>query len=294
VLLLMVARFSVGEVRAVRKERDAWWTVLLADPIAVRCTYALANWTRVTPNQLTLASLAVGLGAAACFAVATPYALVVGALVYHAGFVLDCCDGKIARLKGTGSPFGGWLDYVCDRIRVLCCAVALSAGLYERTGRSAYFYLGFLIIFLDMFRYLNALQMSKTRQEMGIVGSLVPSQDGRRQVSEGISARGRLSGLLRRHRIRTHLVSGIEFQMAAFVVGPLTGCVVVVPVVAGVLMVMFEAVYIHRLWKKGRVGCPATAAEAATAAGAGSGTASEAACGSASEAAFEAVVAGRR
>src|SRR3712207_8819073 len=44
--------------------------------------------------------------------------LLLGALLFHLSFVLDCMDGKIARLNGTGSPFGSWLDYVFDRLRV--------------------------------------------------------------------------------------------------------------------------------------------------------------------------------
>ena len=63
------------------------------------------------------------------------WALVVGALVYHLSFVLDCMDGKIARLKGTGSILGSWLDYVFDRIRVFTCALALFGGQYRETDR---------------------------------------------------------------------------------------------------------------------------------------------------------------
>src|SRR5215213_10377641 len=101
--------FTLYDVRATYKKRDAWWTVFLVDPLAARIILPLANWTKVTPNQVSLASFVVGLLAAAAFWQGDHHALVAGALLYHISFVLDCVDGKIARLKGTGSVSGcGW------------------------------------------------------------------------------------------------------------------------------------------------------------------------------------------
>ena len=63
-------------------------------------------------------------------------------MLFHLSFVIDCMDGKIARLNGTGSVFGAWLDYVFDRLRVLVCTVALMGGQYARTGDFIYVWLG--------------------------------------------------------------------------------------------------------------------------------------------------------
>nr|WP_308210023.1 CDP-alcohol phosphatidyltransferase family protein [Actinomadura madurae] len=124
-----MANFTLDDVRQrTYKARDAWWTVLLVDPLASRLVRFTANRTRVTPNQLTVAALILGLGAGACFAVASWPWLLAGAVLYHLSFTLDCMDGKIARLKGTGSVFGAWLDYIFDRVRVLACAIALMAA----------------------------------------------------------------------------------------------------------------------------------------------------------------------
>src|SRR5215213_9256325 len=101
--------FRLQDVRATYKKRDAWWTVFLVDPLAARIILPLANRTKVTPNQVSLTSFVVGLLAAAAFWQGDHHALVAGALLYHISFVLDCVDGKIARLKGTGSVSGcGW------------------------------------------------------------------------------------------------------------------------------------------------------------------------------------------
>ena len=161
------AAFTLDDVRATYKKRDAWWTVFLVDPLVARMIVPLANRTKVTPNQVSVISFIVGLLAAAAFWQGDHPALVVGALLYHVSFVLDCVDGKIARLKGTGSVFGMWLDYSFDRYRVLACTGALMYGQYQRSGEIYFIWLAVLVTFLDMLRYMDALQVYKLRLEMG-------------------------------------------------------------------------------------------------------------------------------
>ncbi|TQM71412.1 phosphatidylglycerophosphate synthase [Actinomadura hallensis] len=162
-----MVHFTLDDVRQrTYKRRDAWWTVLLVDPLASRLVKFTANRTRITPNQLTVGALILGLGAAACFAVASWPWLLAGALLYHLSFTLDCMDGKIARLKGTGSVFGAWLDYIFDRVRVLACAIALMGGQYAATGNVAYIWTALAVVFLDMLRYMDALEIYKVRAQM--------------------------------------------------------------------------------------------------------------------------------
>jgi hypothetical protein len=92
--------------------------------------------------------------------------LALGALAYHVSFVLDCIDGKIARLKGTGTAFGMWLDFSFDRYKFWICAAALAYGQYHRTGEVLFVWLALFVAFFDMLRYLNAWQVAKVRKEM--------------------------------------------------------------------------------------------------------------------------------
>ena len=57
----------------------------------------------------------------------------------------------------------------------------------------------------------------------------------------------RVRNALLRHRIRIHLFSGIEFEMTVFVIGPLIGFVFWTSIVAGVLLLLFEALLVVRL-----------------------------------------------
>src|SRR5262249_29468412 len=53
---------------------------------------------------------------------------------------------------------------------------------------------------------------------------------------------------LRDHRVRTHLISGIEFQMAVFIIGPLVDMIVPVTVGAAALLLVFEVAIVFKLW----------------------------------------------
>ncbi len=249
-----MSTYSLAEVYAARKRRDSWWTVYFVDPVACRAALAVANHTRITPNALTVTSLVLGLLAAGCFAMDE---LAAGAAMFYLSFMIDCVDGKIARLKGTGTPFGLWLDYVGDRVRVVFCAAGLAYGQYALTGEARWIVLGAGVAVLDLFRYVNAPQMKRVREtikearaqaaECATAAGLVPAPRGAgRRRSFG----RRLNRYLARRRVRTHLISGIEFHAAVFVVAPLVGAAALVPVaaVAGVLLLGNEIFLVYRMW----------------------------------------------
>src|SRR3954447_20267970 len=65
---VMVRRSSLQDIREqTYKVRDAWWTVLLVDPLAVRLVRLVAPYRWITPNLLTVLAMLLGVGSAACF-----------------------------------------------------------------------------------------------------------------------------------------------------------------------------------------------------------------------------------
>jgi phosphatidylglycerophosphate synthase len=273
-----MARVSLDEIRTrTYKRRDAWWTVWLVDPLASRLVWLVAPWRWVTPNRLTSLAFVVGIGSAAAFWQGTYGWLLVGALLFHLSFVLDCMDGKVARLNGTGSVFGSWLDYVFDRLRVAACVVGLFGGQYRLTDNFVYIWLGGVVVFLDMFRYLNALQMGKVKTEMtanlamarGPAATVSFVEDTATGHPAGAARSGeaegeddevfgdfrtrfglftRIRNVLIRQRIRAHVISGIEFMMFVFIVGPVIGWIVGTTVLSAVLLGGFELLLIYKLW----------------------------------------------
>ncbi|MEU8656748.1 CDP-alcohol phosphatidyltransferase family protein [Actinoplanes philippinensis] len=245
------------------KPVDAWWTVLLVDPLAARLVRLVAPYRWITPNVLTLVASIFGFGAAACFASGERGALVAGGVLFHISFVVDCMDGKIARLNGTGTMFGQWLDFVLDRVRVFFIALALFGGQFGRTGNTAYLWLMAMAIFLDLFRYLNGAQMAKVRRAMKdqLNAYRLPSAgepDADDETADeltgpapagGGSLKSRIGETLRRNRIRTHLFSGIEYEMTVFIIAPITGLIFPVTIAAGAGLLAFELFLIYKLFR---------------------------------------------
>jgi phosphatidylglycerophosphate synthase len=82
---------------------------------------------RITPNELSLASLLAGTAAAWCFWVPAPTAAVAGLLLYIVAVVLDHADGEVARLSLTESRVGEWLDIAVDTVVHVLIALAMGA-----------------------------------------------------------------------------------------------------------------------------------------------------------------------
>jgi phosphatidylglycerophosphate synthase len=83
----------------------------------------------VTPNQVSMLSLLVGLLAVWGFWRATPASAVVGLILYAVAVVLDHSDGEVARLTLSESRLGEWLDVATDTIihGLLVLAMGVSA-----------------------------------------------------------------------------------------------------------------------------------------------------------------------
>ena len=100
---------------------DGWLNWRVSMPITRR----LAS-TKVTPNQVTLASTAVGLAAAISVAGGSWPALALGGVLMQLQSILDSCDGELARLRFQGSKLGQWLDNLSDDL--LDVAFVVGAG----------------------------------------------------------------------------------------------------------------------------------------------------------------------
>jgi len=91
--------------------------------------------TRITPNQVTFASIVTGLAGAACSASARRDVRALGALLGVAYGILDCADGQLARARGTSSRTGRILDGASDYITGVATGLAISRSLSRSKGR---------------------------------------------------------------------------------------------------------------------------------------------------------------
>ncbi|MEU6712419.1 CDP-alcohol phosphatidyltransferase family protein [Nonomuraea sp. NPDC046802] len=91
----------------------------------------IARWAArrgLTPNQVTLISIVLGVAAAACFATGDrPWMVLGGVLIYFA-FVFDCVDGQVARYARKFGVLGAWLDATFDRFKEYVVFAGLAIG----------------------------------------------------------------------------------------------------------------------------------------------------------------------
>jgi len=93
----------------------------------------------VTPNQITLVSIGFGLASIACF---TRGNALPGALLFVVSYVLDNCDGEVARFKRMQSRLGKMLDEVGDWFVHTALFVALGVALTDSLDSRLWFWLG--------------------------------------------------------------------------------------------------------------------------------------------------------
>ena len=112
------------------KPEDNPVTRYIYRPVSRPLTRLLVG-TPVTPNQISVVVLVIGM--LGCWFTAQPgqRALIIGAaLVLLAGFI-DGSDGEIARLRLTSSKFGAWLDTVVDELTTTVYLVATGLHAYH-------------------------------------------------------------------------------------------------------------------------------------------------------------------
>ncbi len=82
----------------------------------------------LSPNQVSLISAACSMGAIIALTLVAPswpvdVVIAAGLLL---GYALDSADGQLARLKGSGSTVGEWLDHVLDALKIASFHAAIA------------------------------------------------------------------------------------------------------------------------------------------------------------------------
>ena len=168
-----------------------------AFPLAHR----LADWLRPTfirPNAVTMASAALMLLAAAGVAVGggSPASAAGIAAAMALALILDTADGRLARLQGTCSAFGRWLDEFLDEMVDLVLHAAIAWSAFARDGRPIWLMLGIA--------YASGKYLFRVQSSLGEELEDRPKSAGPRSPALDLLHGRRRGGLTRAVRLLGH------------------------------------------------------------------------------------------
>lgn len=151
-------RMNYSDLRKQCKRQSGYIiTFFTINEISLFLTWCIRK-TRITPNQVTIASIIAGLICAAFYATGH---FVSGSLSLFISHLLDCTDGNLARVTGNFSPIGTWLDKIGDR---LCeAAILIGVGIYFHRVESNDFWAVIALLeatFLLLYFYIVDLGLS--------------------------------------------------------------------------------------------------------------------------------------
>ena len=90
--------------------------------------------TPVTPNQVTIISLILGIASAAFFSHGAHTYTIIAGLFYFISTVFDQCDGEVARHKQMTSDFGKTFDIIVDSIVNATITIGITIAIYKTNG----------------------------------------------------------------------------------------------------------------------------------------------------------------
>ena len=114
-------------LKLANRANDGFFSVFFLRKFSKLFTWAEVR-LKMTPNQVTLISFAVGLYSAYQFSLGTFWSIFAGAVLLQLSIIIDCVDGELARYTRQFSQLGAWLDAITDRIKEYLVFFALAYG----------------------------------------------------------------------------------------------------------------------------------------------------------------------
>ncbi len=146
-------REELDRLKKALKSQDGIVATHLNSKISIRIVRYLAK-TAITPVQVSIVSFLVSIVAGFCFSPGVYLYTVIGAVLVQLSFILDMCDGELARYKNKCSKFGAWLDRVFDRLSEFSIFFGICVGVYRYSHNPRIWVLGLTTIFtLSLLNY---------------------------------------------------------------------------------------------------------------------------------------------
>jgi phosphatidylserine synthase len=146
-------------LKLANRANDGFFSVFFLRRVSKLLTWAAVK-VGATPNQVTIASFAIGLYAAFLFAQGDTWSLIGGAILLQVSIIVDCVDGEIARYTRKFSELGAWLDAITDRVKEYALFLGLAYGAFVHNGQNLWV-LAAILMAIQTFRHLSDYNFSQ-------------------------------------------------------------------------------------------------------------------------------------
>ena len=168
-------------LKLANRANDGFFSVFFLRRVSKLLTWAAVK-IGATPNQVTIASFAIGLYAAFLFAQGDTWSLIGGAILLQVSIIVDCVDGEIARYTRKFSELGAWLDAITDRVKEYAVFLGLAYGAYVHNGQNLWV-LAAVLMAIQTFRHLSDYNFSqvikaRTAEEIPVPVDFMAEWDG--------------------------------------------------------------------------------------------------------------------
>jgi len=127
----MKNKYTITEIKNTFHTEEPWINMFLFSHITIPLVYLMVNYTKITPNLISIVSLLFGILSALCYF--NGY-LLEGSILYVISYIFDATDGKVARLKKVGKIYGAWFDICVDRINLTLITTAIAFNVYSQNN----------------------------------------------------------------------------------------------------------------------------------------------------------------
>lgn len=115
--------------RCIDRHPEDIWTYKVIRPLSWYPTWVFLK-LGIRANQITVCGFLLGILGCVLLAFGTHTFIILGALLINSNYLLDRCDGNVARMTNTTSQFGKILDVYCDYTIDTLAPVCIGIGLY--------------------------------------------------------------------------------------------------------------------------------------------------------------------
>jgi phosphatidylglycerophosphate synthase len=177
-------------LRSLIKDTEGFMSRHFDRRISLAISRRLAG-TRVTPNMMTILSVAIGVFGALFFLSARPLWQTVGALCFVLHSIVDGCDGELARLRFQESRWGGLLDFWGDNLVHFAVYSAIAVGWSRAIGQERPLWYGALAILgnLASASFVHLQTMRAARKDGPLFTSVSQRSTSLSRVADELSRR---------------------------------------------------------------------------------------------------------